>query len=74
MKLPEEWTAEASRILKSELKRRGVKYSELTDRLAQIGVHENERNVRNKVSRGSFSAVFLLQCLRAIGSEQLRLD
>lgn len=34
---------------------------------AAIGVQENERNLNNKISRGGFSAAFLLQCLRAVG-------
>lgn len=74
MRLPDEWTAEVSRILKSELKRKGLKYSDLTARLAQIGVDEDKRNVRNKISRGSFSAVFFLQCLRAMESDRIRTD
>lgn len=46
----------------------------LVERLAQLGVDEKEVNVRNKVSRGKFTVAFLLQCLEAIGSQQLRLD
>ncbi|WP_352556531.1 DUF6471 domain-containing protein [Mesorhizobium caraganae] len=30
-------------------------------------------NVRNKLSRGKFTAAFLLQCLSAIGSQTLHL-
>ena len=30
-------------------------------------------NLRNKVARGGFSAVFFVQCLKAIGVESLRL-
>lgn len=46
----------------------------LVERLATIGVDEKEVNVRNKRSRGKFTAAFLLQCLEAIGSRELRLD
>nr|WP_277020362.1 DUF6471 domain-containing protein [Aurantimonas coralicida] len=53
--------------------RRGVTYAQLANRLAEIGVDENERNLRNKVSRGKFTAGFLLQCLTAIGVQQLQL-
>lgn len=38
-----------------------------------IGVDEDERNVRNKVSRGKFTAAFMLQCLAALGSHTLHL-
>ena len=49
-------------------------YSALVERLAEIGVSEKEANVRNKLSRGSFSAAFMLQCLEAIGSNTLHLE
>lgn len=64
----------AANLLKAELKRKGVTYAQLVERLADIGVDEKEVNVRNKLSRGKFTAAFLLQCLGAIGSQQLRLD
>ena len=54
-------------------KRKGVTYSQLVDKLQAIGVDEKEVNVRNKLSRGKFTAVFLLQCLSAIGSDTLHL-
>jgi hypothetical protein len=67
------WNAEAANLLKSELKRRGVTYAQLVASLAAIGVPEKEVNVRNKLSRGTFTAAYLLQCLRAIGATTLRL-
>jgi len=69
-----DWEAKAANLLKSELKRKGVTYSQLVEKLAEIGVDEKEVNVRNKLSRGKFTAAFLIQCLEAIGSQQLRLD
>ncbi|MFN3210469.1 MAG: DUF6471 domain-containing protein [Roseovarius sp.] len=49
-------------------------YAQLVEKLNDIGISEKEANVRNKLSRGKFSAAFLLQCLSAIGSSQLYLD
>ena len=40
---------------------------------AAIGVEEKEVNIRNKLSRGKFTAAFLLQCLKSIGSETIHL-
>lgn len=60
-------------ILKAELKRRGLTYADLVERLAAHGVAETEANLRNKVSRGSFTAAFFLQCLVAIGCEYVQL-
>lgn len=64
----------AANFLKAELKLRGVIYAQLVEKLAAIGVDEKEVNVRNKLSRGKFTAAFLLQCLTAIGSQQLHLS
>jgi hypothetical protein len=38
------------------------------------GVVETEPNIRNKLARGEFTAVFLIQCLEAIGASSLRLS
>ena len=69
-----EYETKAKNLLKAELKRKGVTYAQLAAKLAEIGVHETERNLNNKISRGGFSAAFLLQCLEAIGARELRLD
>ena len=69
-----EWEARASNILKAELKRKGVTYAQLVERLADIGISEKEVNVANKLSRGKFSAAFMLACLKAVGSSQLHLE
>jgi len=59
------------RMLKAELKRRGLSYADLVGKLADIGVMDSEPNIRNKLSRGKFTAVFLVQCLEAIGASQI---
>jgi len=69
-----DWEAKAANLLKAELKRKGVTYAQLIERLAGIGISEKEVNVRNKLSRGKFSAAFMLQCLQSIESQHLRLD
>jgi hypothetical protein len=69
-----DWQARVKGILKSELKRRNVSYKDLVDRLAAIGVKETEPNIRTKISRGGFTAVFFVQCLTAIGAHTLRLE
>ena len=69
-----EWQARVKGILKGELKRRNVSYRQLAERLEAVGIHETERNINNKISRGGFTAVFFLQCLVAIGCSVLRLE
>ncbi len=63
----EVWQAKARNLIKGQLKLRGITYRELVQRLDKIGVKESEQNIANKLSRGGFSAVFLLQVLEAIG-------
>lgn len=63
-----EWETKAANILKGELKRAGVSYAELAERIG-----DKEPNVRNKLSRGKFSAAYLFQCLTSLGVTELRL-
>lgn len=69
-----DWQERAKGLLKSELKKRGLSYKQLAEKLKEIGVDENDRNLANKLARGGFSAVFLVQCLTAIGCHTLHLD
>ncbi|MDO8877752.1 MAG: DUF6471 domain-containing protein [Pseudolabrys sp.] len=69
--LTQEYEEKAKNLLKSELKRRGIGYRELSEKLALIGLQETERNLANKISRGGFTAVFFIQCLEAIGVKEL---
>ncbi|HRG21441.1 MAG TPA: DUF6471 domain-containing protein [Saprospiraceae bacterium] len=62
-----DWNEQAKRLLKSELVRRGITNDVLVSRLLTIGVEETKASVESKISRGTFSAAFLLQCLNAIG-------
>jgi Domain of unknown function (DUF6471) len=68
-----DWQAQVKGILKAELKRRNVSYADLAEKLAAIGIDDNERNIANKIARGSFTAVFFVQCLEAIGCQTLHL-
>lgn len=70
----EAWDAKAKNLLKSELKRKNITYAQLVDRLSAIGVKETEPNIRNKLARGKFTAVFFLQVLKAAGVSDIRLE
>ena len=69
-----DWTARAKALLKAELKRRNVTYKQLAEKLTAMGSPDTERNLSNKISRGGFTAAFLLQCMDAIGAHSLKLD
>lgn len=69
-----DWQAVVKGMIKAELKRRDLSYADLAEKLAAIGIKDNERNISNKISRGTFTAVFFVQCLEAIGCRTIHLD
>ena len=69
-----EWGTKASRFLKAELKRVGIGYKELAQRLQAHGMVETEAGIASKLARGTFSATFLLACLAVLELEGLRLE
>jgi len=62
------------RILKSELIKRGISTSDLVDLLNSKGINETLSSINSKISRGTFSAVFFLDCLCAIGCTKLEIE
>lgn len=74
MKTTRDLQAQAKGIIRAELKSRNLSYADLADRLSAIDVTETPQNVNNKIARGSFTAVLLLQCMEAIGVKNLQLD
>ena len=46
------YETKAKNLLKGELKRKGLTYANLAEKLAEIGIQETERNLNNKISRG----------------------
>jgi hypothetical protein len=71
---PLPWEDRAKRFLKAELARAEVSYRELAERLKKHGMKETEASIANKISRGTFSATFMLAALIAIGAETVRLE
>ena len=71
---PPSWEERAKRLLKAELARASVGYRELAERLKKHGMKETEASIANKISRGTFSATFLLASLIAIEAEVVRLE
>ena len=68
------WEERAARFLKAELKRANVTYEELAERLKKHGQSETKASIANKLSRGTFSAVFFLATLAAIGLTEIALE
>jgi hypothetical protein len=68
------WEDRARRFLKAELARADIGYRELAERLKKHGMKESEASIANKISRGTFSATFLLASLKAIEAGNLKLE
>jgi hypothetical protein len=68
-----DWEKKVQTLLKVEILKRNLTYKQVSEKLAAIGVQESEPNIRNKLARGTFSAVFLVQCLTAIGATEVLL-
>ena len=68
-----DWQAIVKGLLKAELARRNLSYADLAEKLATIDVKDNERNLSNKIGRGTFTAIFFVQCMEAIGCTTIHL-
>lgn len=67
------WNTRVKRLLKSELVKRGVSNSDLVKLLETIGIQETKSSVDSKISRGTFSASFFIQCLTVIGCDKIEI-
>ena len=67
------WNDKVKRLLKSELVLRGISNSDLVNMLEQIGIEETKSSIDSKISRGTFSASFFLQCLTVLGCEKIEI-
>jgi hypothetical protein len=65
-----DWNEQAKRLLKSELVKRGVSNEELAFLLNEAGLRETKASVDSKISRGTFSAAFFLQCLNVLDCKE----
>jgi hypothetical protein len=61
------WNKAARQLIKFELVRQDVRYALLAYKLGEIGVQETQSTITKKLSRGTFSFIFFLQCMRALG-------
>jgi hypothetical protein len=69
-----DWNDKVKRLLKSELIKRGISNADLALRLNEIGVEETKTSIDSKISRGSFSASFFMQCLSVIGCSKIEIE
>jgi len=68
------WREESTRILRSYLVRKNIKYHDLAKVLQSMGLNENANSIANKLSRGTFSFSFFLQCMYALRIDNIELN
>lgn len=70
-----EWQDRVKGLLKAELAKRNINYIQLSGLLEEnYGITESPQNLSNKVARGKFSAIFLVQALEAIECQELKIN
>lgn len=64
----------AKQVIRVEMTKLNIGYRELAAALGDLGVVEEEKNLRNKIARGTFSAAFLITCLAAMKVKKIDLE
>ncbi|RZA09085.1 MAG: hypothetical protein EOO68_01225 [Moraxellaceae bacterium] len=66
-----QWRDLVSRLLKSEMSKRKLKYEDLSRALAEEGVIQTADNLRNKINRGILGADLFVQLLVVLNVKSL---
>lgn len=61
------WREKARTLLRVEQRRQNLTYADIAKRMQAVGIEETEVSVRNKISRGTFPATFMLQFMHVLG-------
>ncbi len=69
----EEWKEYAKGLLKAEIARKNLSLIDVARKLEAMGISESPQNISNKINRGTFGAIFMLQILKAVGCKEIRL-
>lgn len=69
------WQTLATRLIRVEMERHGLTYKLLALQLKKVaGVDINHRTLTSAIDRGTYSAPLLLQIMRTLGMQALRVD
>lgn len=70
-----EWQDRVKGLLKAELAKRNINYVQLAELMREAyGSTDSSQNLSNKIARGKFSAIFLVQVCEVIGCKELKLS
>lgn len=70
-KSEKEWTDMCRALLRVHMTLTGTTAVTLSEALLKLGIEEKPESIRYKIWYGRYSAVFMLQCLRAMNVDQL---
>lgn len=68
-----EWKEYVTGLIKAEIARKNLTLIDVAQKLQEIGISETPKNISNKINRGTFGAVFMLQILKAIDCKEVQL-
>jgi hypothetical protein len=60
-----------SRLVKSEMSKRKIKYEDLSQLLAKQGTQQTSANLRNKINRGIMGADLFIQLILVLNVKQI---
>lgn len=69
-----DWKNYVKGLLKAEIAKRNLNYVDIAERLRAVGVDETPQNLSNKIGRGTFGAIFMIQILQVIGCNDLHIN
>ena len=65
----------AKHLINSELSKRNMNKQELAEKLKEAGFEVTSRiAITNKINRGTFSTIFFLECMTALGVKNISLE
>ncbi|CAA0079313.1 Uncharacterised protein [BD1-7 clade bacterium] len=68
------WREVVSRLIKSEMSKRKIKYDDLSRLLEELGTKQTAANLRNKINRGIMGADLLIQLVLVLNLQHLTPD
>lgn len=61
-------------IIKAEMTRKGLKVRDMVQLLKPYGEELTELSFNNKMARKTFSAIFFMKCIKALGVKQVKIE
>lgn len=61
-------------IIRAEMTRKGIKVKGMIELLKPYGEELTELSFNNKMARKTFSAIFFIKCMKALGVKQVKIE